>query len=349
LINQLFLLSSPTMSQISAAYIRQILLILLIAGIFGVLFWNLHFFVPALLGSYTLYVLLKTPLKWLTERWKWPNKLAAAVLLLISFVVVLLPFNWLFMVLQSRVVDLFKNSDQLRQNAEKVIKAIEVKYEISLLTPDNMASLSNWTVSAAQGVVGATVNSLGLLFAAYVILWFMLTEGKKMEQSFFEWLPLRHENVTFVRKQLNDMVWGNAIGIPLMGLVQSLAGLLIYWLAGVPDPWMWFAITFVSGMMPIVGVSLAFVPLSILMLSQGEEGKALLILLYGFFVMGSVDNFARMWLMEKIIQTHPLITLFGVVVGLQLFGFIGFVFGPILISLFVLLLHIYHKEFHQIG
>ena len=252
------------------------------------------------------------------------------------------------MMLQDRLIALFQNSDQLRQNAEAVVKSIEVKYGVSLLTPDNMASLSNWMVSAGQGVLGATMNSLGLLVATYFLLWFMLTEGKKMERSFFDWLPLRHENVTFVRKQLNDMVYGNALGIPLMGLVQSLAGLLIYWLLGVPDPWMWFAITFVSGMMPVVGVALAFVPLSLLLLAQGAEGKALIMVLYGFFVMGSIDNIARMWLLKKISHTHPLITLFGVVVGLQLFGFIGFVFGPILISLFILLLHIYHKEFHQV-
>jgi len=335
------------MAQIPATPIRQIFLILLIAGIFVVLFWNLHFFVPALLGAYTLYVLLRSPLFVLTERWKWHKKAAAALLLLLSFLAILLPFNWLFMMLQGRVVSLFQNADQLRQNAEALIRTLETRYEISLLTPENMASLSNWTVGAAQGLVGATVDGLGLLLATYFILWFMLTEGKKMEQSFFDWMPLRHENVTYVRKQLNDMVWGNALGIPLMGLVQAFAGLLIYWFLGVPDMWMWFAITFVAGMMPVLGVALAFVPLSLIFLGQGAEGKALLIFLYGFFVMGSVDNIARMWLMKKITHAHPLITLFGVVVGLQLFGFIGFIFGPILISLFILLLHIYHKEFHQ--
>ncbi len=337
------------MNQISAGQIRQVLLILLIASLFGVIFWNLQFFVPALLGSYTLFVLLKAPQTYLTGRWKWPNHVASAVLLLLSFMVVFLLFNGLYIMLQGRILFVLQNSETIRQNAESIIKDLEIKYSISLLTPDNMNHLSEWLVAAAQGLVGATINGLGLLLATFFILWFMLTEGKKMEQSFFEWMPLRHDNVIFVRKQLNDMVWGNAIGIPLMGFVQALAGLLIYWLIGVEDIWMWFAITFVSGMMPVLGVALAFVPLSLLFLSQGDDGKAVLIFLYGFFIMGSVDNLARMWLLNKISHTHPLITLFGVVVGLQLFGFIGFVFGPILISLFILLLRIYHKEFHQIA
>jgi predicted PurR-regulated permease PerM len=337
------------MNQISAAQIRQVLLILLIGSLFGVIFWNLHFFVPALLGAYTLFVLLKAPLEFLTVRWKWPTNLAVALLLLVSFMIVFLLFNGLYFLLEERILSLLQNSEKLRLNAETMVKNLEIKYNVSLLTPDNMNHLSEWLAKSAQGLVGATLNGLGLLLATFFILWFMLTEGKKMEQSFFEWMPLRHENVTYVRKQLNDMVWGNAVGIPLMGLVQALFGLLIYWLADVPDIWMWFAITFISGMMPVLGVALAFVPLSLIFLSQGDDGKALLIFLYGFIVMGSVDNLARMWLLKKISHTHPLITLFGVVVGLQMFGFIGFVFGPILISLFILLLRIYHKEFHQIA
>ncbi|HNG90105.1 MAG TPA: AI-2E family transporter, partial [Saprospiraceae bacterium] len=319
---------------------------LLIALLFGLLFWNLRFFVPALLGAYTFYVLLRSPLFTLIERYRWPVKAAAAVLLLLSFVVVMLPVNWVFSMLQGRLMALFTNSDTLLRQAEQVIRQIEVQYGTTLLTPDNIKSLGGWAVGQVQGLLSATVSGLGLLLAMYFILWFMLAEGKRMEHSFFNWLPLRHDNVEYVRHHLNDLVWGNALGIPLMGLVQGFAGLVVYWLAGVNDPWMWFAITFVAGMMPLIGAALAYVPLSLLLLADGEPWKALLIFAYGFLVVGSVDNLARMWVMRKINQTHPLITLFGVVVGLQLFGFIGFVFGPILISLFILLLRIYQKEFH---
>lgn len=335
------------MNQISSTAIRQMLLMFLIALLFGVLFWNLRFFVPALLGAYTFYVLLRSPLFFLTEHRKWPTKWAAALLLVLSFVAVFLPVNWVFGILQTRVVALFQNSDSLLQNAEQVIRKVESQYGVSLLTPENIKSLSDWAVSSAQGMLSATVSGLGLLVALYFILWFMLTEGKKMERSFFDWMPLRHENVAYVRQHLNDLVWGNALGIPLMGVVQGFAALLVYWLAGVQDPWMWFAVTFIAGMMPVAGAALAYVPLSLILLAEGEEWKALLIFLYGFLIVGSIDNLARMWLMKKISHTHPLITLFGVVAGLQLFGFIGFVFGPILISLFILLLRIYHKEFHR--
>jgi predicted PurR-regulated permease PerM len=335
------------MSQISTSTIRQVFLMLLIAGIFWVLFQNLNLFIPAVLGAYALYVLLRAPLFHLTDRWKWPKKVAAAVLLLLSFTIILLPFNWVFILLQGRIISLFQNSDNLLQNAEQVVKLVETKYNVSLLTPDNLKTMTDWMVHEAQIIVGATLSGVGMLIATYFILWFMLTDGKKMEQSFFDWLPLRAENVEFVKKHMNDMVWGNALGIPLMGVVQGLAGFLIYWLADIPEPWLWFAITFVAGMMPVVGVSLAYIPLSLILLSQGQEGKALLIFLYGVIVVGSVDNLARMWFLKQVNQTHPLITLFGVISGLKIFGFIGFIFGPILIALFIMLLQVYHKEFTE--
>jgi predicted PurR-regulated permease PerM len=334
------------MTKIPGIQIRQVLLLLLIAVLFGVLFWNLQFFIPALLGAYTLYVLLRGPLQFLMARWNWKRKAAAAALLLVSFAVIMAPASWIFGMLEKRLLSLLTNSDELLQHAGDLIRNLETRFGIELLTNDNIQGLTGWGVREAQSIVSATIDGLGILLAAYFILWFMLTESEKMERSFFSWLPLKDENVEYVRKQLNDMVWSNALGIPLMGVVQGFVALIVYWLAGVKDPWLWFAVTFVSGMLPVIGVALAYVPLSLILLANGEEWKALLIFLYGFIVVGSVDNLARMWLLKKIGHVHPLITLFGVIAGLKLFGFIGFIFGPILIAMFILLLQIYHKEFN---
>lgn len=335
------------MNPVSNITVRQFFLILLISALFGVLFWNLRFFLPALLGAYTLYVLLRGLQFRLTERWKWPVRLSATVLVILSLIAVLLPFNWAFSMLSDRVIGLFQNSDQLLQNAESVITSVENQYNIHLLTDENIKNFSDWAVREMQSVIGATVNGIGLVLAMFFLLWFMLAEGKKMEHSFFNWLPLRRDNVEYLRRHLNDMVWSNALGIPLMGIVQGFAALLMYWLLGVEDPWLWFVVTFIAGMMPVIGVALAYVPLTLILLSKGLEWQALAILLYGFFVVGSVDNIARMWVLKKIGHTHPLITLFGVIAGLKMFGFIGFVFGPIMIAMLIVLLRIYHKEFHQ--
>jgi predicted PurR-regulated permease PerM len=79
--------------------------------------------------------------------------------------------------------------------------------------------------------------------------------------------------------------------------------------------------------------------------AQGHTGKAIALGIWGLGVVGLVDNLFRFLLNKKLGDIHPLITIFGVLVGIQLFGFIGLIFGPLLISLFILLLRIYSSEF----
>jgi predicted PurR-regulated permease PerM len=130
-----------------------------------------------------------------------------------------------------------------------------------------------------------------------------------------------------------------------MGIVQGIFGFVAYWAVGIEEPGLWFVITMLAGMLPIFGVALAYIPLALLEMANGHSGVALFIFLYGMIVLGSVDNIARMWVLKKIGNAHPLVTLFGVVAGLQLFGFIGFVFGPIMVAMVILLVDLYGKEF----
>jgi len=90
---------------------------------------------------------------------------------------------------------------------------------------------------------------------------------------------------------------------------------------------------------------LAYVPIAIIFFSNGQNWQGVAMLIFGFGVIGTVDNVFRFTLQRKIGNVHPLVTVFGVIIGLKLFGFIGLIFGPLLISLFMLLLKIYSNEF----
>ncbi len=325
--------------------IRQIFFLVIITILFGLIFWNLRLFVPALLGAYTLYVLLRTPVNYLTEKRGWNNKLSAGLLMLVSFGIILVPINAIIRQASRKLIDAFKDPQEVFRTAQTLISNLEERMGMELMTPERIKALSDWGVQELSNILNATLFGLLVLLVTYFILWFMLTEGKKMETSFFEWLPLKHGNIEYLRKELNDLVYSNAIGIPLMGLIQGTFGLIGYSLAGVEDVWFWVLLTFIAGMIPFLGVALAFVPLTFVLLAKGMTGSAAFVFVYGMVVIGSVDNLARMWLLKKIGHTHPLVTLFGVVIGLQLFGFIGFIFGPIMIAMFLLLLKIYVKEF----
>ncbi len=325
--------------------VRQLLLMLLIATLLWMIFWNLYAFMPAFLGSYTLYVLLRRPMQYLTDERKWNKKLAALLLILLSAAVVSLAVFGLFHLLSPKVVNGFENSQQIKESAVAFILKAETRIGVHILTQDRIKMLSEWGFQEVSNLLNASVIVLLQSSIAFFVIWFMLIESTKMETSFFSWLPLKAENIEFFRKELNGLVYSNAIGIPLMGVIQGIAGLLGYWIAGVEDRWFWALVTVFAGMIPFLGVMLAYIPLAFILFTKGMTTQAIFILIYGTAVIGSVDNVARMWLLNKIGHTHPLITLFGVIIGLKLFGFMGFIFGPIMIAMCFLLLKIYTKEF----
>ena len=194
-------------------------------------------------------------------------------------------------------------------------------------------------------MLGVTLNTITLIGSMYFMLYFMLVNGRRMEESLYEYIPLKDGNVELIGKEVKTMVISNTIGIPLIALIQGIVGLIGYLIIGINEPWVWFVATTIAAMMPIVGAALIYVPLTISLFAQGETGKGIAMAIWGFGLIGLVDNVFRLLVNRKLGNIHPLITIFGVIIGIQLFGFIGLVFGPLLISMFILLLRIYSSEF----
>ena len=141
------------------------------------------------------------------------------------------------------------------------------------------------------------------------------------------------------------MVVSNAIGIPVIAFAQGLIALVGYLILGVREPFFWFGVTCIAAMLPVIGAALAYIPLTIIFFANGQNWQGVAMAIYGFGIVGTADNILRFTLLKKIGNVHPLTTVFGVIIGLKLFGFIGLIFGPLLISLFMLLLKIYSTEF----
>ena len=198
-----------------------------------------------------------------------------------------------------------------------------------------------------KNILTATFNSLTSVMLMYFILYFMLVSRNELERWAYNFVPLKEENVKTVGREMKSLVISNAIGIPLVAVLQGIVGLIAYLFLGVSDVWFWFAFTCISSMLPFVGSALAYVPLSIILFTQHHNWKAVILLIYGLVIIGTVDNVFRFILQKKMGDVHPLITVFGVVIGLNIFGFIGLIFGPILISMFILLVKIYMNEFME--
>ncbi|MEN9524831.1 MAG: hypothetical protein RLZZ256_215 [Bacteroidota bacterium] len=325
--------------------LRQIVFLVLITGLGILLFIELYSFLPAALGAATVYILLRKYMFYLTEKRRWRAGAAALLLMLVSLILILLPLWLLVDMLYDKVTYAVSHANEWVAAIKETISSFETRYNIELLSDENIARIGNTISTAVPKILGATFNGLTAIFFMYFILYFMFVSGRKMEKVLYDYIPLQDRNVERLEKEIHTMVFSNAVGIPVVAVAQGIVGLLGYWLIGVEEPFFWFGVTCIAGMLPVIGAALAYIPLTIIFLADGAIGQGIAMAIYGFGIIGTVDNILRFSLLRKIGDVHPLTTVFGVIIGLNLFGFIGLIFGPLLISMFNLLLRIYSSEF----
>ena len=173
----------------------------------------------------------------------------------------------------------------------------------------------------------------------------MLVGGRKMEDYIIDILPFNQRNKRDVLHEFHMVVKSNAIGVPLLAVIQGGIAMLGYYIFGAPEVILWGVVSCFATIIPVIGVAIVWIPLALYIGATGHWWMALGLSVYCIVIVANVDNLIRSVLQRKMADTHPLITIFGVVIGLSLFGFMGIIFGPLLLSIFVLCVQIFKAEY----
>ena len=332
------------MNKLNPYLVRQLFVLLLILFLGIIIFKEILPYLSGVLGAITFYVLFRNWMCKLVDR-GWNKSLAAGVLMFGSFIGILIPVSLIVIMLSSKISKAVSNSDKIITGVKEIINKVEGYFEYNLSSSIDNSTITNWISNNLQNFAGGTFNAFIAIGIMYFLLYYMLINQDKMKFLLSSYIPLGNENIKSIEKEGELSVRSNALGIPLVALFQGIIALIGFVIFGVPDPLFWFAVTAIGSMVPFIGSALGIIPVTILLFSLGQNWQAFGIFIYGFTVVGVTDNLVRLYILEKLSSVHPLITLFGVVIGVPLFGFIGLIFGPLLISLFLLILKIYKKEY----
>jgi len=331
--------------QIPPQIIRQIFVILLVLLMGSLIFRELLPYLTGVLGAITIYVLMR---KWMTKlvnNKKWNPSLAAAFLMFFSFVGILIPIAGIILMLTNKIGDAVQNSAAVIKALKKQIGKIEDKVGYDLNSQIDPSAVTGWLSENLQNLAGGTFNAFIAIGLMYFMLYYMFTNRTDLKESLKEYIPMDRGNLKEIGTEVQAMVRSNALGIPMVAVAQGFVALIGFLIFGIEDPFFWFVIVTIGSMIPFVGTLVGILPVFVLTLSTGESFQAWGILIYGFVVVGSTDNIIRLYVLKKLDNVHPLVTLIGVIVGVPLFGFIGLIFGPLLISLFMVIVRIYRKEY----
>ncbi|MDY7394968.1 AI-2E family transporter [Aureibaculum sp. 2210JD6-5] len=334
------------MKHISHKIINQLFLLLVIICIAALILFEMIPYLSGVLGAITVYVLLRKPMKKLVKK-GWNPKLAAIVLLMLSVVCILLPVAGIVLMLGNKVSNVANNSERVINALKIQLEKIENYVGFDLNSQIDTSQVSSIVSSKLQSIAGGTFEIILAVFIMYFLLYYMLTNRRKLRESLYEYIPLDKANLKIIGEDVNVMVRSNALGIPLVAIAQGIVALIGFFIFGIENPIFWFVMVTIGSMIPFVGGLLGIVPAFILTYANGDVFQAWGILLYGVIIVGSTDNLIRLYVLKKLDNVHPLITLIGVIIGVPLFGFIGLIFGPLLLSLFLVVIKIYKKEYSE--
>jgi len=170
-----------------------------------------------------------------------------------------------------------------------------------------------------------------------------------MEAFLARIIPLKKTNIDVLASETKRLVKVSALGIPIISIIQGVTATIGYIIFGVDEFVLWGFFTGVFAFFPVVGTMIIWVPLVIYMYVSGDTWNAMGLAIFSFVVTGNIDYLARITLLKRMGNVHPLVTVIGVIVGLGLFGFIGLIFGPLLVNYIILLFRIYMNEFIEPG
>ncbi len=323
--------------------LKQVLFLLGLITLGGFIIYQLNFFLSGFLGALTLYVLLRKPMLYLTEQKRWKTTLASLTILLAVLAVVLTFGYWVANLVYSKVSGI--NPAIFSNIIDPVALKVEELTGYKLLSVKTLDQVHSQILSMTTSLLNTTYNLVANIIMAFFLLFFMLKNARIMEQKIINYIPFRSGTISEVKTEVHQMILSNAVGIPLVMLAQGGVAMLIYLIFGVQNVIFWGFLTGLFGLLPLVGTALVWIPLGIYSIISGDVVSGISILALGFVIITNIDNLLRFVLMQQMADTHPLITILGVIIGIPLFGFMGIIFGPLLISIFILFLKIYRIEY----
>lgn len=325
--------------------LKQITLLMLIAFIGILLVWQLYYFIPGFLGAFTLYVLLRQTFFKLTIVYRWKKWLAAVTLIISCVVVFIIPIWLLVQMFIPKFQYAFSHSSEILEQGRQFIQILNEHLPQLKIDDQRIQQGLQQAIQMVPTFLNATMSVVMNTVTALFILYFMLMSGREMEKRLLRLLPLKDTNIDSLWTETRNMLVSNAVGIPLLMLCQGIIAVIGYWIFGVSQALIWGLLTGIASIIPVVGTMIVWIPICVVLLANGDVGLGIGLTLYCAIIVSNIDNVLRFTLLKKLGDVHPLITVFGVIVGLQLFGLMGLIFGPLLLAYFILLIKIYRLEF----
>ncbi len=327
-----FLLIILSLSLVLSFFVlRPFLYSLILASVFAIVFQPLY----------------RQIFKWVRQH-AWLASLLT-ILILIIFILIPLTFliNQIFQEAQNLYFSLTTNFNQQSliefwpSLGQRLSAISPIFNNLSFDISQYAQNISSFFVQNLGFVFSNLAKIMASLFVFLIAFFFLLKDGGQLKQKIISLSPLTKSDDEIIIKKITIAINSVVKGSLLVAILQGISSAIGFLIFGVPNPIIWGTLASVGALVPSVGTAIVIIPAIIYLYLTGQVIGAIGLLAWGMLAVGLIDNILGPKFVGKGVGLHPLLILLSVLGGLSLFGPIGFILGPLAISLLFALLDIY--------
>ena len=317
-------------------------------------------FLPSLIWAVLLAIVFY-PLFGKLQRFIRKGILSALIMTLVVLFVIVLPFSLLIVSLAAEIVDVYHwvqkmiETGQIQAYLEDLKRIPFLEWLLLRLNPyvdfsqidpvsyllKNLQQVSTFLFNHTTKILkGLSTFAVGFFFTL-LSLYYFFKDGNRLFESLKEMIPVPSKEKELLIHRFKDMVYATIYGGILIAVIQGILGGFSFWGLGFSSPVFWGSVMVFLSFIPVGGTALVWIPASIFLFIQGAFVKGIILLGLGVFVISMVDNLLRPYFLSSRTNIHPLLLFFAVLGGIDAFGLIGLVAGPLIVTIFLTLVEIY--------
>ncbi len=314
----------------------------------------------AILMAMVLYPAYKKLLGLMKKR----ETLSAIAMTFLVVLVIILPFSLLLLALTNELITAYHlveekvKSGDLQVSWQKMTQNPTVQWillklgqntELTSLDPfdfliKNLQQITNFLFSQSTKVLKGLSGFVIGFFFTLLSLYYLFKDGDHFLERLKGTIPIPAKQRDLLIERFGDMVRATIYGGLLIALVQGLIGGIAFWVLGLHSPVLWGTAMAFFSFIPVGGTAFVWVPASIFLFIRGAVARGIILLIIGVFGISMVDNFLRPHFISSRTNIHPLLLFFAVLGGIQAFGLVGIIMGPLVATLCLTLIEIYTED-----
>jgi predicted PurR-regulated permease PerM len=314
-----------------------------------VLFMFSPFFKLIALGG--ILAVLFTPLKvWVSKSIK-SETASSLITFILAVLIILIPVYIIGQLVFNEVASVYGQASHSLMNLSQSGFMGHLPPSVQTAANDFLSNASQKITDLAgnafQGITSIISNIAGFILSTILVmfaLYYFLRDGKRFRSFVEEIFPLSHNHEIELVERLESAIKGVVQGSFTVALLQGSVSTIGFFIFGVPQPILWGVFTVMAALVPTVGTLLSLVPAILYLFLTGHVGAAVGMFIWAFASIQSIDNFISPRVIGNKVHLHPLVTLLSILGGIGMFGYLGFLLGPILVSMFMAVVDIYRNH-----